>query len=81
MSTTTTPLAESIGARIRTRRRATDGMSVTDLAKAAGISRQALTRVELGQQLPTIETLVALAEALDCEAADLLPTRKPRSAP
>jgi transcriptional regulator with XRE-family HTH domain len=92
MSTTTPTLAADIGNRIRTRRKFTlrpsmakslggpiPSMSVAELAKAAEISRQALTRVELGQQLPTIETLVALANALDCEVAELLPGRKQKS--
>lgn len=46
------------------------------VAEQAGISRQALAKMEEGAILPALPTLYALAEALDCEPSDLLPLRK-----
>lgn len=46
------------------------------VASKAGISRQALAKMEDGAILPALPTLYALGAALDCEPTDLLPLRK-----
>ena len=56
----------------RTERRWTQ----SDLANRVGISRQALSAIERGAQMPATETMYALAGALRCEVYDLLPTYK-----
>jgi transcriptional regulator with XRE-family HTH domain len=53
---------------LRTRR----GMSVVTLASRSGVSRAALTKLEAGQGNPTIDTLYALANALDAALGDLI---------
>jgi DNA-binding XRE family transcriptional regulator len=40
-----------------------------------GISRQALSLIERGQQAPRWETIYTLAEVLGCEVYELLPSR------
>lgn len=50
-------------------------MTIEQLAKASGLHPGGLARIELGRSLPTITTLFAIASALDCEPADLLPPR------
>jgi DNA-binding XRE family transcriptional regulator len=45
------------------------------VAAKVGISRQALSAIERGEQAPRWETIYQLAEALRCEVHDLLPTR------
>jgi len=54
----------------RTERRWTQ----SQLAQKVGISRQALSAIERGAQMPATETMYALAHALRCEVYDLLPT-------
>jgi transcriptional regulator with XRE-family HTH domain len=52
--------------------RARRGMSVVTLAARSGVSRAALTKLEAGQGNPTIDTLYALANALDAALGDLI---------
>ena len=44
--------------------RAVRGMSQQELARAAGVSRQTIATAELGQSRPSMETMVALRDAL-----------------
>lgn len=46
------------------------GLSQEELAEKAGISSKYLSRIEMGQHFPSIETLVNLASALDTELKD-----------
>jgi transcriptional regulator with XRE-family HTH domain len=46
------------------RLRADRQMSQADLAKASGVSREYIARLELGQQDPTLGTMQKLAKAL-----------------
>ena len=52
--------------------RARRAMSVVTLASLSGVSRAALTKLEAGQGNPTIDTLYALANALDASLGDLI---------
>lgn len=56
---TTTPFAMRLK-----RWRAEREMSQADLAKASGVSREYIARLELGQQDPTLSTMRKLAKAL-----------------
>lgn len=47
-------------------------MSLTDLAKATGITRGFLHRIETGQSEPTIYKVIAIAAALGVRVADLV---------
>lgn len=46
------------------------GLSQEELAERAEISSRYLSRVEMGQQFPSIDTLVKLANALNVELKD-----------
>lgn len=61
----------SLGDRIR-RLREAQGMTQEELAKAAGIGRVTLVRIETGDRSPRYATLMALAKALGRATADLL---------
>jgi transcriptional regulator with XRE-family HTH domain len=49
------------------------GMSVAELAKAAGFKRRRLVRIEAGELDPRYDGLIALAGGLDVRAAAILP--------
>ncbi len=84
-------LKRSIGGRVRRARqsretttgesgRAKKKMTIGDLAEAAGLSVDYVNKLELGQHMPTAETLVRIAGALEISVAQLLPeARAPRS--
>ncbi len=61
----------SLGDRIR-RIRESEGLTQNELAKAAGIGRITLVRIEKGGSSPRYATLIALAKALGRSPADLL---------
>lgn len=61
----------ALGSRIKTQREAA-GMTQAELAKAAGIGRVTLVRIEHGEQSPRYDSLTALARALGRPVADLL---------
>ncbi len=48
------------------------GLTQTALAKKAGISREFLARLEIGQQDPTLGTMTKLAKALKVPVVELL---------
>jgi transcriptional regulator with XRE-family HTH domain len=56
---------------LRTRREAL-GLSLSAVAERAGLSYQMVSYVEREMRMPTVETLLRLAEALDADPADLL---------
>jgi transcriptional regulator with XRE-family HTH domain len=60
-----------MGARIRRLRKA-KGMSQQDVADKARLTRVFITRVEAGQQDPSLSTINAIARALDVSAAELM---------
>jgi transcriptional regulator with XRE-family HTH domain len=47
-------------------------MTQEDLAFASGAGRAAIARMETGRQLPSLPTLVRLAEALGVEASEVV---------
>ena len=54
------------------RLRAGSKMSQADLARASGLSREYIARLELAQQDPTLGTLQRLAKALKLTVAKLV---------
>ncbi|MEM1343629.1 MAG: XRE family transcriptional regulator [Pseudomonadota bacterium] len=63
-------LESMIGSQIRTLRQ-TLGMTIADLAGAAGLSSGMLSKVENGQTSPSLTTLQSLASALNMPLASL----------
>lgn len=63
---------ESIGLRIRHYRSNVRKLSQEQLAEKADISRSFLAQVETNLRLPSLETIIAIANALDVSANDLL---------
>lgn len=61
--------------------RTKQGLSQADVAKQAKIHPRAYNRIEREPQNLTLETLVAIADALDCEMTDLLPKTRKQPAP
>ena len=64
-------LKKQIAARIRTIRTARD-LSQDDLAAMIGRSVDAISNIERGKNLPSLETLIALAEGLELTLVDLV---------
>ena len=64
-------VALQVGQNVR-RLRQERGVNLSDLAASAGISLPMLSRLEKGDVTPSLETLVALGEALGTNAAALL---------
>jgi transcriptional regulator with XRE-family HTH domain len=48
------------------------GLSLNELSKRAGLNRMAITFIERGDRIPTMETFVMIAAGLGCEPASLL---------
>ncbi len=69
-----------LGTRLRTLRRAR-GWTQEQLAERAGLSYKFIGEIERGQSNPTLETLVALAQALDLDVVDLLGPAETRPGP
>ena len=65
-------LAAEIGGLIRQAREGL-GLSVAALADRLDVSRQWLTRVEVGETIPNVRRLVEIAAALEVETAKILP--------
>lgn len=65
-----------VGARIR-RLRTERGISLTDLARRAGLGKGTLSELETGQRNPTLETLYALTNPLGVGLASLLTSWRP----
>jgi predicted transcriptional regulator len=58
-------------------RRVQMGMSQRELAERCGTTQSAIARLERGGRPPRIDTLLRIAEALDCELqVELLPHRR-----
>jgi transcriptional regulator with XRE-family HTH domain len=65
------PTPKQLGARIRKLRKSKD-MSQAELAKRARLTRVYVTRLEAGQQDPSLSTINALARALGVPVTELL---------
>jgi transcriptional regulator with XRE-family HTH domain len=65
------------------RRRVELGITQTELAGSAGVSRQLVAAVEAGVNTPAVDAALRLAQVLGCSAEDLFATapRRPRIAP
>jgi transcriptional regulator with XRE-family HTH domain len=61
----------TLGLALRQRRTA-QGLTLKDVAEAAGVSWSYLSDLERGTKLPSLETLLDLASALDVLVTDLL---------
>jgi transcriptional regulator with XRE-family HTH domain len=66
-------ITELIGRRC-VARRLQRGLTQAQVAAKVGISHQALSEIERGNQAPKWETIYALSKALVCEVWDLIPT-------
>lgn len=60
-----------------TERRTAMGMSQRELAELVGTTQSAIARLERGGRPPRIDTLLRIAEALDCELSVELVPRRP----
>ena len=74
----TAPL-DRLAAAIR-RERGRLGLSMSELAKRAGVSKSTLSQLESGSGNPSVETLWALSTALDIEVSRLLDSPRPQVA-
>ncbi len=70
---------DSIAKRMRERRRAL-GMTQAQLAEAAGVSAELVSRIERARCMPSVLSLVAFAEALATTPNDLLGFGEARAA-
>lgn len=61
-----------LGARVREIRQARiDGMSVESLARVSGLTKETVSRLELGKSRPDFNTMCAIADALGVTLDDL----------
>jgi transcriptional regulator with XRE-family HTH domain len=68
-------ISDTVGRNLRRHRRAA-GMSLAELATAAGVGKSTLHALELGDGNPTLSTLWALATALGIPLGELLDDRQ-----
>jgi transcriptional regulator with XRE-family HTH domain len=71
-------MGAAVGREVRRFREARQ-MSVSELARRAGVSKGTLSKLEAGQGNPTIETIAAIAVALRLTLGDLIPTSAPKT--
>ncbi|MGH3206817.1 MAG: helix-turn-helix domain-containing protein [Trebonia sp.] len=69
-------ISDTVGRNLRRHRRAA-GMSLAELAGAAGLGKSTLHELELGDGNPTLSTLWSLATALAVPLGDLLDDSRP----
>lgn len=68
----------ALGRMVRTVREQ-KGMSLTELAEAAGFKRRRLVRIEAGELDPRYDGLITLADGLGVRAAAIMPPDVPRT--
>ena len=67
-----------IADQVAAQRRARD-LSQAELAELTGTTQSAIARLEAGGRPPRIDTLLRIAEALDCElVVELQPRKRPK---
>lgn len=66
-----TKVAAVIGAAVRRRRRAL-GLTMADLATLAQVDARTYGKLERGNGVPTLRTLLRVASTLECSVADLV---------
>ncbi|HEV7752943.1 MAG TPA: XRE family transcriptional regulator [Baekduia sp.] len=69
-------IVKVVGTNLR-RLRTLDGRSLSDLARASGVAKATLSALEGGRGNPTLETLSALAAALQVPMGDLITAADP----
>ena len=62
-----------IGGQVKTLRKQV-GLTQADLGKKIGRTAEAISNVETGKSLPSLETLIAVAEALGVPLTDFFPS-------
>jgi transcriptional regulator with XRE-family HTH domain len=62
------------------RRRLAAGLSQKSFAKAVGLSRTSVTNIESGRQPVSLPSLYVMADVLQIEVSELLPSVRPRTA-
>lgn len=67
----TTNTFTALGKRVRELRKAR-GLSLAELGRMVGVTRAALSIIELGRRLPSTHLIVRLEEALGCQRGDLV---------
>ena len=80
MERLSTGALEVIGSEVRRRRQAAQ-LSMERLAGLASLSRNYVNKIELGQADFSISALVSIAKALDCDLADLFPSKGRKMSP
>jgi transcriptional regulator with XRE-family HTH domain len=74
------PLHEVVRRRLRAKR-LERGLTQEALCERAGLSLDAVTRIERGSRVPKLDTLERLADALDVSLVDLVRSDVPARAP
>ncbi|HVW81424.1 MAG TPA: helix-turn-helix transcriptional regulator [Mycobacteriales bacterium] len=69
----------AFGRAVRARREQTE-ISQEELALRIGMSRRYLAGIERGESNPSLDQVLRIAIGLDIEVADLLPSRRQRTA-
>jgi transcriptional regulator with XRE-family HTH domain len=69
-------IVKVVGTNLR-RLRTLDGRSLSDLARASGVAKATLSALESGRGNPTLETLSAVAAALEVPMGDLISAADP----
>jgi transcriptional regulator with XRE-family HTH domain len=69
-------IVKVVGTNLR-RLRTEDGRTLSDLARASGVAKATLSALEGGRGNPTIETLSAIAAALEIPMGDLITSSEP----
>jgi transcriptional regulator with XRE-family HTH domain len=72
-------LYELVGRAVSARR--SGKLTQEQLALAIGLSRTSVTNLEAGRQRTPLHILLRVADALDCELSDLMPTRRDLTGP
>lgn len=80
MERLSTEALEALGSEVCRRRRAAQ-LSVEGLAALAGLSRSYMSKVELGLAEFSISAFCSIAKALNCELADLFPSKQGKKLP